>query len=52
MSNRFTLLRDHSEGNISQMMKSNGFDYLFLEEEKNEEPKFDKQTLLVGSGAK
>jgi hypothetical protein len=52
MSNKFTLLRDHSEGNISQMMKSNGFEYLFLEEEKREEPKFDKQTLLVGSGAK
>lgn len=34
------------------MMRSNGFEYLFLEEEKREEPKFDKQELLVGTGAK
>lgn len=51
MSNKFKLLRDKSEGNLSNMNKSNGFG-LFLEDETKVEERFDRQELLVGSSAK
>ena len=51
MSNKFKLLRDKSEGHLENMNKSNGFG-LFLEDEINEVERFDRQELLVGTGAK